>query len=46
LRFVSAILDQLQTLEDFPNIGAPRADILPGLRTLTFRKRGDDRIRR
>ena len=39
LRFVSAILDQLQTLEDFQNIGAPRADILPGLRTLTFRKR-------
>ena len=36
LRFVSAILDQLQTLEDFQNIGAPRADILPGLRTLTF----------
>lgn len=38
-KFTTAILDQLATLEAFPNIGIVRDDILPGLRTLGFRRR-------
>ena len=39
LRFTSALLDQLETLRDFPNVGTQRDDILPGLRTFGFRRR-------
>ena len=39
LRFNSAILDQLESLRDFPNVGTPRDDILAGLRTIGFRRR-------
>ena len=39
LRFNDALLDQLETLRDFPNLGAPRDDVLPGLRTISFRRR-------
>jgi plasmid stabilization system protein ParE len=39
LRFTDAILDHIETLRDFPNRGAPREDVLPGLRTIGFRKR-------
>jgi plasmid stabilization system protein ParE len=38
-RFTEAIVDQIAKLEDFPLRGSPRDDILPGLRTLGFRKR-------
>ena len=36
-RFVGAILDQCETLSQFPERGAPREDLRPGLRTLAFR---------
>jgi plasmid stabilization system protein ParE len=39
LRFTDAILDHIEALRDFPNRGARREDILPGLRTIEFRKR-------
>ena len=39
LRFNEAILGQLEMLRDFPNLGAPRDDVLPGLRTISFRRR-------
>ena len=39
LRFTDAILDRIETLRDFPNRGASRDDVLPGLRTIAFRKR-------
>jgi plasmid stabilization system protein ParE len=39
LRFNNAILDQLDSLRDFPNVGTLRDDILAGLRTLGFRRR-------
>jgi len=39
LRFNNAILDQLESLRDFPNVGTLRGDILPRLRTIGFRRR-------
>ncbi|WP_397420287.1 type II toxin-antitoxin system RelE/ParE family toxin [Phenylobacterium sp.] len=36
-RFVGKILDQCEKLSRFPERGAPRNDIRPGLRTLAFR---------
>jgi toxin ParE1/3/4 len=39
LRFNNAILDQLESLRDFPDLGTPRDDILTGLRTIGFRRR-------
>jgi toxin ParE1/3/4 len=39
LGFNDAILDQLNKLSDFPSRGTKRDDILPGLRTIGFRKR-------
>ena len=39
LRFTDAILDQLEKLRDFPNVGSSREDILPGLRTIGYRRR-------
>ncbi len=38
-RFTNAILDQLESLRDFPNVGTRRDDILAGLRTIGFRRR-------
>jgi len=38
-QFTDAIVDRLDLLRDFPNVGAPRDDVLPGLRTLGFRRR-------
>ena len=39
LRFNDALLDQFESLRDFPVRGTARDDILPGLRTVGFRKR-------
>jgi toxin ParE1/3/4 len=39
LRFTNAILDQLESPRDFPNVGTTRDDILAGLRTIGFRRR-------
>ena len=39
LRFTQAIVDQIDKLADFPNRGVLRDDILPGLRTIGFRRR-------
>jgi len=39
LRFTDAILDQVEALRDVPNIGTVRDDLLPGLRTMGFRRR-------
>jgi toxin ParE1/3/4 len=39
LRFTDAILGQLEELRDFPSLGTIRDDILPGLRTIGFRRR-------
>jgi toxin ParE1/3/4 len=39
LRFTDAILDRMEALRDFPNVGARRDDFLPGLRTMGFRRR-------
>jgi plasmid stabilization system protein ParE len=39
LTFTTSILDQIAALATFPNIGVARDDILPGLRTLGFRRR-------
>jgi len=39
LRFINAVLDQLDALRDFPRVGTQRGDILTGLRTIGFRRR-------
>lgn len=39
LRFNDALLDQFESLRDFPVRGTARDDILSGLRTVGFRKR-------
>lgn len=39
LRFTDAILNQLEALRDFPNVGTARDDLLSGLRTMGFRRR-------
>jgi toxin ParE1/3/4 len=39
LRFTGAILDRLEELRDFPDRGTMRHDLLPGLRTVGFRRR-------
>lgn len=39
LRFNGAVLDQIGQLRDFPIRGTARDDILPGLRTVGFRRR-------
>lgn len=39
LRFTDGIMDHLASLSDFPRIGTPRDDLLPGLRTLPHRRR-------
>jgi toxin ParE1/3/4 len=39
LRFNNSVLDQLDKLRDFPIRGSARDDILPGLRTIGFRRR-------
>ena len=39
LKFTNAILDHVAALRDFPMRGVARDDILPGLRTLGFRRR-------
>ncbi len=39
LKFNNDILNWIERLGDFPNRGTARADILPGLRTIGFRKR-------
>jgi toxin ParE1/3/4 len=36
--FTGKIVDYCQSLEDFPERGAARSDLRPGLRTLTFRR--------
>ncbi|MET0861098.1 MAG: type II toxin-antitoxin system RelE/ParE family toxin [Microbacterium sp.] len=38
-RFVSAILDFIDGILDFPRAGRARDDVRPGMRTTTFRKR-------
>jgi toxin ParE1/3/4 len=38
-RFVSAILDFVDGILDFPCAGRPRDDVRPGMRTTAFRKR-------
>lgn len=38
-RFTDEIADQCEALDRFPLRGAPRDDLRPGLRTLTFRRR-------
>jgi plasmid stabilization system protein ParE len=38
LKFTDAILDELGSLRDFPIRGVSREDILPGLRTMGFRR--------
>lgn len=38
-RFVSAILDHIETIGIFPLSGRARDDVRPGMRTTTFRKR-------
>lgn len=38
-RFVGAIVEHCEKLEEFPNRGTPRDDIRSGLRTLSFRRR-------
>ncbi len=37
-RFTSAIVDRCEALSAFPERGAPRFDVRPGLRTLPFRR--------
>ena len=39
LKFTDAILGELGSLQDFPIRGVSREDILPGLRTMGFRRR-------
>lgn len=38
-RFIGRVIDYVETLADFPSRGAPRDDLRPGLRTLTWRRR-------
>ena len=38
-RYVGAIVERCEKLEDFPLRGSPRDDIRPGLRTIAFRRR-------
>jgi toxin ParE1/3/4 len=38
-RFVSAILDHIETIPAFPHAGRVRDDVRPGMRTSTFKKR-------
>lgn len=38
-RFVSAILDHIETIPAFPYAGRARDDVQPGMRSTTFRKR-------
>jgi toxin ParE1/3/4 len=38
-RFVSAILDFIDGILDFPRAGRARDDVRPGMRTTTFKKR-------
>lgn len=38
-RFVSAILDLVDGILDFPRAGRARDDVRPGMRTTTFKKR-------
>lgn len=38
-RFVGAIVEHCEKLEEFPSRGTPRDDIRLGLRTLSFRRR-------
>jgi toxin ParE1/3/4 len=38
-RFVSAILDHINTIPAFPNAGRARDDVRPGIRTTTFKSR-------
>jgi toxin ParE1/3/4 len=37
-RFTGAIVDRCEALSAFPDRGAPRFDVRPGLRTLPFRR--------
>lgn len=37
-RFTEAIVERCETLRRFPERGAPRFDVRPGLRILTFRR--------
>ena len=37
--FVDGILDHIATLREFPKRGTPRDELLPGLRTLAWRRR-------
>lgn len=37
-RFTDAIVERCEALRDFPERGAPRFDVRPGLRTLPFRR--------
>lgn len=37
-RFTDAIVEHCESLRDFPDRGAPRFDVRPGLRTLPFRR--------
>lgn len=36
--FTDAIVERCESLRDFPERGAPRFDVRPGLRTLPFRR--------
>lgn len=38
-RFVSAVLDHVEGIRQFPLSGRPRDDVRPGLRTTTFKRR-------
>ena len=38
-RFVTAVLDHIDAIGDFPLAGRARDDVRPGMRTSTFRKR-------
>ncbi len=37
--FTDAIVDQCESLHQFPDRGTPRNDLRPGLRTIAFRRR-------
>lgn len=38
-RFTDAIVDHVGKLSDYPRRGTPRDDLVPGLRTISFRRR-------
>ena len=38
-RYIDRVKARLGRLTDFPNRGAPRPDLAPGLRTLSFERR-------